>query len=294
MDMRNAVIDVGSNTIRLLVAQARGDTLDLALNERVRVGLGEDIERDGRIGPERLAAAANAVRRLSRLAQKEGAASIDVVVTSPGRQAANADELVAALEAASRATVRRLSAEDEGRLAYIGAVAAAGPIFGLVAVCDMGGASTELAVGVPGRDPSWMRSVDLGAVRLTTRCGLGEKPGEEALAAARAEVETAFWGFLPPLPTVALAVGGSARALRRLVGDALGPEELEEAVLLLSTKSHRTLTRKHGVDRRRLRVLLAGALIMSEIQRRVVTPLTVASAGLREGALLTQIERLAA
>lgn len=292
--MRNAVIDVGSNTIRLLVARPRGDELDRVLTEGVRVGLGEDIEQEGRIGRARLRAAAGAVRRLSRLARKEGATSIDVLVTSPGRQAENADDLLAVLGEASGASVRQLSAEDEGRLAYVGAVAAAGPIFGLVGVCDMGGASLELAVGLPGSDPSWMRSVDLGAVRLTTRCGLGEKPAPEALAAARHEIERAFRGFLPPVPTVALAVGGSARALRKLVGPTLGPEELEEAVALLSTKSHRTLTRKYGVDRRRLRVLLGGALTLQEAQRRVVTPLTVADAGLREGAVLSRLEQLAA
>jgi exopolyphosphatase/guanosine-5'-triphosphate,3'-diphosphate pyrophosphatase len=292
--MRSAVIDVGSNTIRLLVARPRGEKLDRILTEGVRVGLGEDIEQEGLIGPARLRAAVGAVRRLSRLARKEGATSIDVVVTSPGRQAENGDELLALLREASATSVRQLSAEEEGRLAYIGAVAAAGPVFGLVGVCDMGGASLELAVGLPGSDPSWMRSVDLGAVRLTIRCRLGEKPEPEALAVARHEIVRAFRGFLPPLPALALAVGGSARALRKLVGPTLGPVELEEAVVLLSSKSHRTLTRKYGVERRRLRVLLGGALILQEAQRHVVTPFTVADTGLREGAVLSRLEQLAA
>jgi exopolyphosphatase/pppGpp-phosphohydrolase len=188
-----------------------------------------------------------------------------------------------------------LSAEEEGVLAYDGAAAATGPHEGLVGVCDMGGASTEIAVGLADAPPSWIRSVDIGALRLTTRFELGEKPSADAVDAARVEVARLFDGIAPPLPRTLLAVGGSARALRTLAASpTLGPEEVERAVELLRTKSHRTLARRHGVSPRRLRLLLGGALILAEVQRRLVLPLTVADAGLREGALLLQLGQLAA
>src|SRR5581483_1509200 len=167
-----------------------------------------------------------------------GATSLDVLVTSPGRQAENASTLVRTLTRAAGVQVRVLSAEEEAQLAFTGAVAAMEPTDGLVAVCDMGGASTELAVGLPDGQPSWLRSTDLGALRLTTRCDLGERPGAKKIEAARREAERACAEMLPPLPARALAVGGSARALMKLAGPRLGGAELAAAVELLATSTH--------------------------------------------------------
>jgi exopolyphosphatase/guanosine-5'-triphosphate,3'-diphosphate pyrophosphatase len=290
-----AVVDVGSNTIRLLVARPARAGLVRVRTEKARVGLGEDVELLGRISDAKLSLAAGAVRRLSRIAREQGAKDVAVLVTSPGRQAANSGELVRALERAAGAPVRVLSAEEEGRLAYAGALGAVpAGLHGLVAVCDLGGASTEVAVGRAGREPSWLRSVDLGAVRLTARCALGEFAGRKTVAAARREVESAFSGFAPPLPATALAVGGTARALDRLVGPCLGAEELDAAAGILSTRTHAWLRRRYQISTRRAHVLLGGTLILAEVQRRLVVPLEVVEAGVREGALLEELEQAAA
>ena len=108
------------------------------------------------------------------------------------------------------------------------------------------------------------------------------------------EVEDVFRGFAPPLPGAALVVGGTARALRKLVGPTLGPDELAQAVSELSSRSHSAIARRHGVDRRRTPLLLGGALILSEVQRRLVVPLEVVGAGLREGALVRSLDAVAA
>jgi exopolyphosphatase/guanosine-5'-triphosphate,3'-diphosphate pyrophosphatase len=290
-----AVVDVGSNTVRLLVGRRKRGGIEEVAAERIRVALGADVERFGHVSEARLRSAAKAVKKLCSAARSEGAEEVDVVITSPGRQADNADELVEVLRRAAAAPVRVLSAEEEASLSHRGAVAATGPHEGLVAVCDVGGASTELVLGLPERTPSWVRSVDLGALRLTTRYELGEKPAADTVEAARAEVARVFAEVVPPLPRAALAVGGSARAVHKLVDSPeLGAEELERAVELLATKSHRTLTRRHGIDARRLRLLLAGALILAEVQRRLILPFEVADAGLREGALLSQLDAMAA
>ena len=89
-------------------------------------------------------------------------------------------------------------------------------------------------------------------------------------------------------------VGGTARALRKLVGPTLGPDELAQAVSELSSRSHSAIARRHGVDRRRTPLLLGGALILSEVQRRLVVPLEVVGAGLREGALVRSLDAVAA
>ena len=277
--MRIGVIDVGSNTIRLLVARVEDDAVVPVDKERVRLSLGEEIERSGGVSETSIAAAAKAVRKMCATARREGVESLDVFLTAPGRQSANAAELVAAVQRAAEQPVRVLSTEEEGRLAYGGAVATADiELPGAIAVCDVGGASTEIAVGSPHGAPDWVWSVDLGSVRLTARA--------EGLDDARREAAKAFAEVVPPKVELALAVGGSARATRRLVGPWLGEAELAEALRLLETKPERALVRRYGVDRARVRILPAGVAILAEVQQRLGVPLHVCSGGIREGAVL--------
>src|SRR6476661_7654848 len=170
--MRIGVIDVGSNTTRLLVADAAADDLAPLEKAKVRLGLGEEIERYGAVSAVHLAAAAKAVRGMAAAARLARVVSLDVFLTAPGRQADNAEELVAALTRAAGVQARVLTKEEEGTLAYRGAILTAGvPLPSRIAVCDIGGASTEIAVGSPGSEPHWIESVDLGSVRLSTRGG---------------------------------------------------------------------------------------------------------------------------
>ena len=138
----------------------------------MRLSLGEEIERFGCVSDVHVAAAAKAVRKMAETARRERVETLDVFLTAPGRQAANSAELVAALSRAAGVHARVLSKEEEGTLAYRGAVLTADvPLPERIAVCDIGGASSEIAVGSPGSDPDWIESVDLGSVRLTTRGG---------------------------------------------------------------------------------------------------------------------------
>jgi exopolyphosphatase / guanosine-5'-triphosphate,3'-diphosphate pyrophosphatase len=293
--MRLGVLDVGSNTIRLLVATVeRGEVVALG-KEKVRLPLGEEIERYGAVSDLHVAAAAKAVRKLCKTARELGVESLDVFLTAPGRQSENAAELVAALRRAAGAPVRVLSTEQEGRLAYAGAVATA-PLTlpGRIAVCDVGGASTEVAVGSPDGAPDWVASVALGSVRLTARVLDGERPTSTRLETARAETKKAFAGVAPPPAETALAVGGSARAARRLVGPELSAGALAEALRLVAAKQPPTISRRYGIDRARARILPAGLVLLAEVQRRLGVPLHVCDGGIREGAVLASLEALAA
>jgi exopolyphosphatase / guanosine-5'-triphosphate,3'-diphosphate pyrophosphatase len=273
------VLDIGSNTIRLLVARVERGEIVVVDKDKVRLPLGEEIERFGAVSDLHVAAAAKAVRKLVNRARLHSVDALDVFLTAPGRQSANAAELVAALTAAAGVPVRILSTEEEGRLAYGGAVATA-PIElpDRIAVCDVGGASTEVAIGSPSARPDWLESVDLGSVRLATRV--------DSLAEAEAETAAAFAHVAPPRVEAALAVGGSARAARRLVGSHLGSDELAEALRIVERDSPRELVRKFGVDRARSRIVPAGIVLLSEVQRKLGVPLHVCNGGIREGAVL--------
>jgi exopolyphosphatase/guanosine-5'-triphosphate,3'-diphosphate pyrophosphatase len=284
MEMRVGVIDVGSNTTRLLVASAgRGGVTPLD-KEKVRLSLGGEIERYGSVSDVHVAAAAQAVRKMADTARRNRVESLDVFLTAPGRQARNADELVTALSRAAGVQARVLSKEEEGTLAYRGAVLTCSrSLPGLIAVCDVGGASTEVAVGHPGEGPEWIESVDLGSVRLSARAG-----------DMHAETAKAFRSLEPPAVEAALAVGGSARATRRLVGAELGEEELAEALGLVEESSPREIARAYGVDRARAEILPAGIVLLAEVQRKLRVPLHVCDGGIREGAVLASLEAVAA
>jgi exopolyphosphatase/guanosine-5'-triphosphate,3'-diphosphate pyrophosphatase len=283
--MTAAVVDVGSNTVRLLVARPDPTGLVAVRAEKEYVGLGAEILEHGRIRPAKLAETANVAQRHARCARKVGADAIDVVVTAPGRQAENGDELLDALARATRLPVRLLTAEQEGIYAYRGAIALVDRLPTSVAVCDTGGGSTEIAVGDPPADPTWTRSVDVGSLRLTAAYLPDDPPTAEDLARAEAEAARQLRSLAPPRPGAALAVGGSARGLARLVGPTLDEATLGEALALTTALRSAKLARVHRLDPRRARVLPAGAIILREVVRLLEVPLELGRGGLREGIL---------
>jgi exopolyphosphatase / guanosine-5'-triphosphate,3'-diphosphate pyrophosphatase len=282
--MKIGIIDVGSNTVRLLAAERGAGGLVYPLHEaRRQVGLGETIERRGRITDAKLAETARAARDYAKLARRLDCERLEVVVTAPGRQSANADDLLGVLHGAVGVTPRVLSAKSEGRFAYLGAVAAAGVLPGLIAVCDVGGGSTEVAFGGRWIEPDWVDSIDLGSLRLSSRFFADGTASRSSVRAARAEVRMHLEQMGDATPDVALAAGGSARALRKLVGRTLGRDELQAAIEMLIGRSPAKVARKHAIDLRRARTLLAGAVILAEVQARLGVPFEVARGGLREG-----------
>jgi exopolyphosphatase / guanosine-5'-triphosphate,3'-diphosphate pyrophosphatase len=284
--MRVAVVDVGSNTMRLLVAERGGSGVIPIREGRKLLLLGKEIERSGALSEQKLGEVRRCARGFSALAREAGSARLDVVVTAPGRQAENSGALLEALAEATAAPVRVLSSDEEGRLAWEGAVAASSTRASTVAVCDVGGGSTEVVVGTWEGGPAWSRSLDVGCLRLTERLIDRDPPGKEGMRRVREAVASAFDGLAAPLPQAAIATGGTARALKKIVGERLGEDELALAMRRLTKRTAREISRTAGVDRERARTLPAGALIVAEVRRRLATPLVVSSAGLREGVVL--------
>ena len=287
--MRVAVVDVGANTLRLLVADGDESSLVAVREERRRTRLGEDVERLGRLTEEKIERSAEAARKEVRRARKLGAGRIAVVVTSPWRSAENGEDLLAALEHATGLRVEALSEEDEAEYAFVGALAGTEVEAEPVAVCDVGGGSTQLAVGTV-TAPSWSRSVPLGSLRLTERCLRSDPPSAAELAAAREEVALAMSDVTPPLPAVALATGGTARALRRSWADPLDGRALAAAVEELGSVSVAARVKRAKVDVERARTLPAGAIILGELQKLLQVPLRVAQGGVREGVCTRLLE----
>src|SRR3954451_1196153 len=188
-------IDVGSNTVRFEVARGTRTIY----SERTMLGLGESVERFGTIPEEQLARAASVVARYVAEAQRHGAARVEVLVTSPGRQAANGVELLDRIAAAAHVPVQLLSPEDEGRLAVLGAIERAGSRAKRpVAVCDVGGGSAQIAIGTKREGSAGVHSIDIASMRLTARCFATDPPGLPAMSAARGVVDRLLNGVIPP------------------------------------------------------------------------------------------------
>jgi exopolyphosphatase / guanosine-5'-triphosphate,3'-diphosphate pyrophosphatase len=281
------VIDVGSNTLRLLVATVSGQSVTALAERKAWLQLGGDIARTGSISNSKLETAQSVVAEFAREARRHGCHRLQALVASPGRQARNSDDLIGRIAAGSGAAVRILVAEEEADLAFIGATSSVHGRGELTAVVDVGGGSTQLAVGLPETGAQWRHSFDIGSLLLTAQAFDSDPPGKKGLRRANSLLLEQFDAWAVPAARRALAVGGSARALRRLVGSSeLTADQLRSATSTLRKSRTGDLAGTYGFARERARTLAAGAAILSEVQRRVGAPLLVAPGGVREGAAL--------
>ena len=283
--MRIGIIDIGSNTARLLVASVDGVCIDRLDEQRAYLGLGRAIERTGTLPQRKLAETAALAAEYAERATSYDVDVLDVIVTAPGRQSQNGDELVQSLRSATGAWVRVLTCDEEGRYAYEGAAVMLDHEPKVLAVCDIGGGSTEVAVGLRDLGPVFLRSFDIGSMRLTSRFFDG-RPTATDVKAARDFARGRLLELEAPAPTVALATGGTAGALRKIAGRRLDADLLEDVIAALSSRTPGRIAAVYGLERSRARTILAGALILSEVQRRLGVPFEVARGGLREGAAL--------
>jgi exopolyphosphatase/guanosine-5'-triphosphate,3'-diphosphate pyrophosphatase len=281
-------IDIGSNTTRLLVADAEGGRLREVLQDRAytRIGAAGELSR------ERIAEIAAAVAAQVRAAAACGCGPLRAVGTAALRDAANRDELIAAIEREAGIAVDVLSGEEEARLAFAGATRTLGEVpAGQVGVVDVGGGSTEVVVGTAGTGVSWCASLRVGSGQLAAAELRSDPPAAGELDRVRERVRAAFAGLDPPHPAVAYAVGGSAGSLRRLAGPVLDAASLERGLRVLSSTPAAAVAGRLGLDVERVRLLPAGMLILEQAGRALGVPLRIGRGGLREGVILEELAR---
>jgi exopolyphosphatase / guanosine-5'-triphosphate,3'-diphosphate pyrophosphatase len=292
--LRVAILDIGSNTARLLVAETGGGTVVELRRDRRYLRLGDDVEALGAIGAEKLAEASDVARRFMRTARREGPERLLTIVTAPGRQAANGRVLRELLAAATKSTVLQLSGDDEGRLAWEGALASVARSEAVRAVVDLGGGSCELAVGSLSTGPAWVRSIDAGALRVSNTYFHGALPTAESVLAARSALRRLMERFDPPCSDDTLVVGGTARAVARVIGSRFDAERLEGLAATLQRIPLGAIVSSHGISPERAGTLLGGTLVLLELAHRLDAELQVVRGGVREGAALALARSLQA
>jgi exopolyphosphatase / guanosine-5'-triphosphate,3'-diphosphate pyrophosphatase len=290
--LRAACIDIGSNTTRLLVADIDGGRLHVVRQERVFTALARGLGPAGRIGERTLDELTQIVADQLVTARRLGATELRAVATAAVRLAADGPGLVRCVAERIGTPIEILSPGEEARLAFAGAVGMLEQApSGLVGVVDVGGGSSEMAVGEAGGPVSWWESVALGTSSLTERWLPSDPPRPSELDDALAQVRAAVAGASPPTPRLTLAVGGSATSLARVTGTLLDGPAFARALDLLGAEPAATLGARLGVDPRRVRLLPAALVLLQAIAARLGAPLAIGSGGIREGLLLETASR---
>jgi exopolyphosphatase/guanosine-5'-triphosphate,3'-diphosphate pyrophosphatase len=288
-----ACIDIGSNTTRVLVAEARSARLAELRSERAFTRLGQGLAPGGSLTPAKIEEVARVVADQRALAEAAGARAVRAVATAAVRAAPNADALVAAVRARAGLALTVLAGEQEARLAFLGATGtAARPLDGLVGVVDVGGGSTEIAVGTVPDGVRWWASCPIGSGSLTQRHVRSDPPSAGELDAMRDDARATLGEADVPAAACALAVGGSATSLRRLVGPVLDAASLQRALAVLAGAPAGEVARRHAIEPQRAALLPAGILILAAAARRLGQPLQIGCGGLREGVLLELVNAM--
>src|SRR5947208_4911562 len=282
-----ACVDIGSNTTRLLVAECRDSGVRELMTQRVFTRLGKALRHNGEISENKVAETAGVVKQQVRHARELGAERIAIVATAAIRQARNRDALVAAIADATGIEARVLTDDEEARLAFVGASRTLGtPLEGNLAVVDVGGGSTEIAVGSLDGGVAWSQSFRVGSGFLADSYLHSDPPTLRELAATRAHAVGTFEGLKTPPAERAVATGGSATSLRRVAGAELTHDAIERAIRLLASAPAIELGERFELDPERVHLLRAGVLILEAAGDALGQPLKVGKGGIREGVVI--------
>lgn len=304
--MRSSVLDLGSNSFHVLVADV-GDEgyVDPVLRERQMLHLGRVVAEHGHVTDDARDAVLASVAHLSELAARAGATQRLAVATSALRDAANGPEVVAAIADTVGHPVRVLPGFEEARLSYLGVRAAMGVSPGGLAVLDLGGGSLELAVGTR-RRPDLVTSSNLGVSRLSALVHddpISDDDRARLRATVAEQLELSGGAFDTHLPPRVVAVGGTVRAMARVVAAAdrawtpmtlnrlpLTRERLEALRDELCALDLDGREGVRGMKSRRADHLHIATIILVEVLRALdVDRLEVCDWGLREGVLLDAV-----
>ncbi len=293
--MRGACIDIGSNTTRLLVGEldpSRPGRLREVAVARTFIRLSA-AERSAGISAANADALVAAVAEHAASARAAGVQpdAVRVVATAALREAPDRETLAARLSGAAGAPVEILTGAQEAALAFAGATAGLGADDGVVAVVDVGGGSTELAVGVPGEGVRWWASVPIGSGALADAHLTGDPPSPGELAGARAAADAALASAGCEPAASARVVGSSAASVRQLAGGLLDAAALDAALTTVCGRPAAEAALALGLHVERTRLLPAALILLAAVARALRCPLESGRGGLREGVVLDLLRR---
>ena len=278
---RVAVIDIGTNSTRLLVAEVEGEQVS-ELDRHTRVTrLGRGLDLSGSLSSEAIEDVCKVTGEYVALYEELGATTVEAIATSAVRDAANGDAFIAELRERFSLRARILDGEQEARLTYRGATAQR-PEQHPALVIDIGGGSTELVIG-SGPDVQFHTSLQAGVVRLSERHLPSDPPTPaelEALAAdARGQIEDALAEAPIAGIETGIAVAGTPTSLaaidlqldpydaEQVHGHVLAIDSIQQMLSRLASISLAERREVTGLDPGRAPTIVAGAVILIEVMR---------------------------
>lgn len=216
---RRAVIDVGTNSIKLLVAECAGGATRPLVEESRQTRLGRGFFETRQLQPEAIRQSAEAVSEFAAVARRHGITRLRMIATSAARDALNVDELTRSLEGAAGVPLEIISGEQEAELAFRGVITDPALRAARLLIMDLGGGSTEL-VAASGAVPHLRHSFPLGTVRLLEKIPPSDPPLVSELAASREWVRDFLRTRVVPVvePVLAQAAGADWRTVTILAG----------------------------------------------------------------------------
>lgn len=309
--MRLGVLDIGSNTVHLLVVDAAPDARPTpSLDERSTVRLMRFLTDDGAIGDDGVAALREAVRTAAKAARRHDVEEMIGLATSALREATNGAEVLAGLEEVAGVPLRVLSGTQEAELTFLAARRWHGYAAGRLLVLDIGGGSLEIAAGIDER-PDFAMSLPLGAGRLTREFLRSDPPTTKEVARLRAHVKEQLAPVAKRLrrlraPDRVVATSKTFRSLARLAGQQVGVVGADERRIMsladladwtprLANIPARQRMELPGITPERTYQIVAGALVAERVMKELrVDTVETCPWALREGVILRRLSLITA
>lgn len=307
--MRLGVLDVGSNTVHLLVVDAHPGARPLpAHSHKAELRLAQLLDDSGAIGPDGVDRLIGVVHEALQAAEDKGVEEVLPFATSAVREATNADDVLARVKDETGVELQVLSGAEEARLTFLAARRWFGWSAGKLLVLDIGGGSLEIAYGMD-EEPDTAVSLPLGAGRLTAGWLPGDPPDPEAIRALRRHVRAQIARTVGEFsrfgaPDHVVATSKTFKQLARLAGAArsteglyvqrdLKRESLEAWVPRLAGMTTAQRAELPGVSEGRAEQLLAGALVAEGAMDLFgVETLEICPWALREGVILRKLDHM--
>lgn len=282
--MRVAAIDIGTNSVLLLVAERRGGELCPLVERATITRLGQGVDATRTLAPEAVERTLACLARYGDELRALGAERIDAVGTSAMRDAAGGEAFVARARELLGVAPRVISGEEEAELTFVGALTGLSLPSGPCIVFDIGGGSTEIIVGTTSGGSGQVEaavSLDVGSVRLTERHVRSDPPTPAEVSAIRADVRAALaLAPAPPAgPTRPLLVGvaGTVTTVAALIRDVVpydaavvhgacvSREEIQSTTVRLASLPLAARRQLPAIEPARADVIVAGSLLIEEI-----------------------------
>jgi exopolyphosphatase/guanosine-5'-triphosphate,3'-diphosphate pyrophosphatase len=308
--MRLGVVDVGSNTLHLLVVDAHQGARPIpAFSHKAELHFGEHLDSENRLTEECALQLRSFVDEALLIAEDKGVHEMLAFATSAVRDAANGDEILSRIEAETRVSIRVLPGSDESRLTFLAARRWFGWSSGRLLLLDIGGGSLEIAAGHD-EDPTTAISLPLGAGRLTREWLPADPPSADDVRRLRKHVRAEIAGTAGAVlregrPTHAVATSKTFRQLARIAGAApssdgpyvkrmLRHSDVTELAERLARTSIAERAEMPGVSRGRAPQLAAGAIVADAAMDLFgLAELEICPWALREGVILRRLDMLA-